>query len=49
MIRVMIVDDHEMVREGLKKLIEYDEGIRVVEEAEMVRNVCTGFEVPNQM
>lgn len=33
MIRVMIVDDHEMVREGLTKLIEFDEEIKVVEEA----------------
>lgn len=33
MIRVMIVDDHEMVREGLKKLIEFDGEIKVVEEA----------------
>lgn len=33
MIRVMIVDDHEMVREGLKKLIEFDDEIEVVEGA----------------
>lgn len=33
MIRVMIVDDHEMVREGLKKLIEFDDEIQVVEGA----------------
>ncbi|MDE7271960.1 MAG: response regulator transcription factor [Lachnospiraceae bacterium] len=33
MIRVMIVDDHKMVREGLTKLIEFDEEIKVVEEA----------------
>jgi len=33
MIRVMIVDDHKMVREGLTKLIELDEEIRVVEDA----------------
>lgn len=34
MIRVMIADDHKMVREGLKSLIEFDENIRVVGEAD---------------
>ena len=34
MIRVMIADDHKMVREGLKNLIEFDDNIRVVEEAD---------------
>lgn len=38
MIRVMIVDDHRMIREGLTKLIEFDEEIKVVEE------VCDGVE-----
>ena len=33
MIRVMIADDHRMVREGLKSLIEFDDNIRVVDEA----------------
>lgn len=33
MIRVMIVDDHKMVREGLARLIELDEEIKVVEES----------------
>ena len=33
MIRIMIVDDHKMVREGLTKLIELDSEIKVVEEA----------------
>lgn len=33
MIRIMIVDDHKMVREGLSRLIEFDEEIKVVEEA----------------
>lgn len=34
MIRVMIADDHKMVREGLKSLIEFDDNIHVVEEAD---------------
>lgn len=34
MIRVMIADDHKMVREGLKNLIEFDNDIHVVEEAD---------------
>lgn len=33
MIRVMIADDHVMIREGLRSLIEFDETIRVVGEA----------------
>ena len=33
MIKVMITDDHAMIREGLKNIIEFDENIRVVEEA----------------
>lgn len=33
MIHVMIVDDHKMIREGLKKLIEFDEDIEVIGEA----------------
>lgn len=32
MIKVMIADDHKMVREGLKKLIEFDGDIRVIAE-----------------
>lgn len=33
MVRIMITDDHAMIREGLKNLLELDEDIRVVEEA----------------
>lgn len=33
MIKVMIIDDHAMIREGLKNIIEFDENICVVEEA----------------
>ena len=32
MIKVMIADDHAMIREGLKHIIEFDENIRVIEE-----------------
>ena len=31
--KIMIVDNHSMVREGLKKLLEYDGDIKVVGEA----------------
>lgn len=34
MIGVMVVDDHKMVREGLTKLIEFDDEIKVIEEAD---------------
>lgn len=33
MIDIMIVDDHKMIREGLKKLIEFDSEIKVTAEA----------------
>lgn len=32
-IRVLLVDDHQVVREGLRKMLELDEGIEVVGEA----------------
>jgi len=33
-IRVLLVDDHKVVREGIRRLLELDEGIEVVGEAE---------------
>ena len=33
MIKIMIVDDHKMIREGLKTLLEFDENISVIAEA----------------
>ncbi len=33
MIKVMLVDDHEMVREGMKKLLEFDGNIKVIDQA----------------
>ena len=33
MIKIMIVDDHKMIREGLKTLLEFDENIKVISEA----------------
>lgn len=33
-VRVMITDDHKMIREGLKQLIEMEGDIKVIEEAE---------------
>lgn len=32
-IRVMLVDDHQVVREGLRRIVQLDEGIEVVGEA----------------
>ena len=34
MINVMIVDDHKMVREGLKRILEFDGEVQVIEEAD---------------
>lgn len=33
MIKIMLVDDHEMVREGIKQLIEFDGDIQVIAQA----------------
>ena len=33
-IKVMVVDDHSMVREGLINLLELEENIEVIEQAE---------------
>ena len=33
MIKIMLVDDHEMVREGVKQLIEFDGDIQVIAQA----------------
>ena len=33
MIKVMLVDDHAMIREGIKKLLEFDGTIQVIDEA----------------
>lgn len=33
-IKVFIVDDHDIIREGLKRIISFDEGISVIAEAE---------------
>ena len=34
MIRVMLVDDHNMIREGIKQLLEFNDDISVIYEAE---------------
>lgn len=34
MITVMIADDHKMIREGLKKILEFDGEVQVIEEAD---------------
>lgn len=48
-IRVMLVDDHEVVRQGLKSLLERRENIRVVAEASSVAEAveAAGRELPN--
>ena len=33
MINVLIADDHSMIREGLKQLLELDDNLKVVAEA----------------
>lgn len=42
-INVMLVDDHALIREGIKKLLEFDENIKVVDEA------SDGFECLNKL
>ena len=32
MIRVVIADDHPLLREGLRRILEFEEGIQVVAE-----------------
>lgn len=34
MINVMIVDDHKMIREGLKRILEFEGEVQVIEEAD---------------
>ena len=34
MIRVLIADDHKMVREGLRRILEFDREIQVIDEAD---------------
>ena len=34
MINIMLVDDHKMIREGIKQLLEFDGDIKVASEAE---------------
>jgi DNA-binding NarL/FixJ family response regulator len=40
-IRVFLLDDHELVREGVRSLLESDEGIEVVGEAATVEEALT--------
>lgn len=45
MISVMIADDHKMIREGLKKLIELDEEIKVIAEADDGQDCLTKLKI----
>lgn len=47
MIKVMIADDHKMVREGLKKLIEFDKDIRVIAEYGDGKDCLENLFLPN--
>jgi len=47
MIQVMIVDDHKMVREGLKKLLEFDGQIAVAGEANNGKECLEAIPVVN--
>ena len=43
-IKVMLADDHSMIREGLKQLLEFDGSIQVIAQAgdgeECLRKLC---------
>lgn len=39
MIRVLIADDHKMVREGLRRILEFDGEIQVIMKQTMGRSV----------
>lgn len=50
MIHVMLVDDHEMVREGMKQLLEFDNKIKVIAEAsngEECLNILRNDQIPD--
>jgi DNA-binding NarL/FixJ family response regulator len=49
MLRVVLVDDHEVVREGLRALLDADDGIDVVGEAGTVSDAVrrVGYESPD--
>lgn len=41
--KVMLVDDHALIREGIKQLLEFDGSIDVIEQAVMVLNVLKNY------
>ena len=43
-IRVILVDDHGIVREGIRMVLENDDDIDVVGEAEDVKTALTDFQ-----
>ena len=47
-IRVFLLDDHEMVREGVRSLLESDEEIEVVGEAATVAEALVGSRWPDR-
>ena len=44
-IRILLVDDHQVVREGLRRMLELEEDIRVVGEAANARETLTQVEL----
>ncbi len=44
-VRVFLVDDHLIVREGIKKLLELDERIQVVGESDNAEDALSGVEI----
>ncbi len=48
-INIMITDDHSMIREGLKNLLELDGDIKVIAEAENGEDCLDKLRPSNQM
>ena len=44
-IRIMIADDYEIIRHGIKRVLEFEDNIRVVAEAVDGRNVIEQVDV----
>jgi len=47
-IRILLVDDHQVVREGLRRMLELEDDIEVVGEAANVEDALTQAELLSQ-